>query len=124
MPARAARLDARSPSAPRITKSALWAGLMSVRPRECASLTMCVWNARSRRCTSAISGSRPGFAPDIRKASLHYLTGNLTISGADMDAVTRLFPGHANARPARDGLEHELLVREAAAGASVAIDRL
>ena len=41
-----------------------------------------------------------------------------------MDAVARLFPGHDNSRSTRVGLEHELLTRDAATGAPVAIERV
>ena len=71
-PGARARLAARSPSSPRIAKRKLWAGLMSGRPRSCALLTMCAWNALSALCTRAINGFRSGLALDIRKASLHY----------------------------------------------------
>jgi glutamate--cysteine ligase len=41
-----------------------------------------------------------------------------------MDPVARLFPGAANRRTTRVGIEHELLTRDAATGAPVAVERV
>ncbi len=41
-----------------------------------------------------------------------------------MDSVARLFPGPGNRRTTRVGIEHELLTRDSATGAPVAIERV
>ena len=41
-----------------------------------------------------------------------------------MDSVSRLFPGPHNRRTTRVGIEHELLTRDCATGAPVAIERV
>ena len=41
-----------------------------------------------------------------------------------MDSVPRLFPGVGNRRTTRVGIEHELLTRDVATGAPVAIEQV